>query len=492
MEKRNIIFFHAESWDGCMLGLLGHPALKDATPNIDRIAREGMFFPNAYCSHPICCPSRANMWSGRYTHNCESWNNHKGLESGMWALPDELPKTHQLTKFGTKSWDYRSGGHTTLARVTAWLGASGLDKPSYAFDPGQSFSISGDNNHRCHEREWEQIDESVAFLEGQRQLSDRPFFLYIATGLVHPAFTTNRYWLDRIPEDDVDIPPLDLSDHPVIQFQRRSKAWRHGFEEETIRSVRRIYFAMCAEADAMVGVVYDAIQRLGLADSTYFVFSSDHGELGLEHQQYHKMSLYEGSIRVPMFMTGPGIPASGESKNVVSTIDLCPTFLSMAGLQGRPDCDGEDLLPLATGRATDSRNTAFACFTGSTMNTSAYMLRRDNWKYIAYQGYPSQLFDLEDDPQELRDLSIERPEMGQKLDAELRSIADYEETHRIWQNYCKSAFRQWRRQSKRGLYVDDSYSLQDNPSSEYWQIMDNCFAGYNQDDERVVEKWLNN
>ncbi len=95
-NHRNIVFFHAESWDGRMLGLLGHPALKDATPNIDRIAREGMLLPNAYSSHPICCPSRANMWSGRYTQHCESRSNYKGLETRMWALLDELPKTHTV------------------------------------------------------------------------------------------------------------------------------------------------------------------------------------------------------------------------------------------------------------------------------------------------------------------------------------------------------------------------------------------------------------
>ena len=94
MTQRNIIFFHAESWDGRMLGALGHPALKNATPNIDRIARSGTLFENAYCSHPICCPSRANMWSGRYTQHCESWNNFKGLETGMWSLLGELPRTH--------------------------------------------------------------------------------------------------------------------------------------------------------------------------------------------------------------------------------------------------------------------------------------------------------------------------------------------------------------------------------------------------------------
>jgi hypothetical protein len=119
------------------------------------------------------------------------------------------------------------------------------------------------------------------------------------------------------------------------------------------------------------------------------------------------------------------------------------------------------------------------------------MLRRDNWKYVAYVGHPNQLFDLADDPQELRDLSAQRPEVSHKLDAELRGIVDCEKTHRDWQAYCKAAFRQWRRQARRGLYVDDSYSLRDNPSSDYWKIMDNCFTSYNQDDEEAVEKWLN-
>ncbi len=488
-NHRNIVFFHAESWDGRMLGLLGHPALKDATPNIDRIAREGMLLPNAYSSHPICCPSRANMWSGRYTQHCESWSNYKGLETRMWALLDELPQTHNTATFGKL--DYRSGGHTMQARLSSWLGATGIEKPSYHFDTSQGFEVADDAERRCHERDWTRVDQSIAFMEQQSRQANRPFFLYISTGLVHPTFTTNRYWLDKIPEDAVDIPAIDDCHHPCITFQRLNKAWRSGFDEETVRTVRRIYFAMCAEADAMVGEVYDAMQRLGLGDSTYFVFSSDHGELALEHQQWYKMSLYEGSVRVPMLMTGPEIPANGENRNLVSTIDLCPTFIDMAGLPQRPECDGESLLPLASGQTTRSRNTAYACFTGTTMNTSAYMLRRDTWKYIAYVNQPCQLFDLVNDPEELHDLSAAKPEVVAELDAELRTIVDYNQTHRDWQDYCKSAFRQWRRQAKRGLYVDDSYSLRDNPGSDYWTMMDNCFTGYDQDDEQRVEQWLN-
>ena len=98
-----------------MLGCAGHPALRQATPNIDRIAESGAYFENAYCTHPICCPSRANMWSGRYTHHCESWNNYKGLEPGMWSLLGELPKT--IKNFGKL--DYLSGGHSQSARGVA-------------------------------------------------------------------------------------------------------------------------------------------------------------------------------------------------------------------------------------------------------------------------------------------------------------------------------------------------------------------------------------
>jgi len=488
MTKRNIIFFHAESWDGRMLGLSGHPALRDATPNIERIAHSGALFQNAYCSHPICCPSRANMWSGRYTHNCESWNNYKGLESGMWSLLGELPRTHTLQTFGKL--DYMSGGHTQLARLSAWLGPSGINRPIFDKDPSQSFTVADNDDMRCHEGDWGKVDQAIAFLKEQKE-SSKPFFLYVSTGLVHAAFRTNRYWLSKIPEDDVDIPPMDEGDHPVRQYQLMAKAWRYGFEDAIVRQVRRIYMAMCAEADAMVGAVYDAMRALGLDDDTYFVFSSDHGEMALEHQDWYKMSMYEGSVRVPLVITGPGIGQEQCFPNLVSLIDLCPTFMEMGGIQERDDLDGESLLPLATGCTTKSRDSAYACFMGCTLNTSAYMLRKDRWKYVVYAGYAPQLFDMEADPEELRDLSGDQPALVAQLDADLRTVVDYDKTHRDWQAYCKEAFRQWRRQAQRGLYVDNSYSLRGHPSSDYWAIMDNAFTGYDQDDEDTVEKWLN-
>ena len=487
MKQRNIIFFHAESWDGRMLGALGHPALKNATPNIDRIARSGALFENTYCSHPICCPSRANMWAGQYTHHCESWNNYKGLEPGMWSLLDELPRSHALGSFGKL--DYMSGGHTQLARLGAWLGSAGIDKPIHDKDQSQCFTVADDEEIRCHESDWQRVDQAIEFLKQQRE-EGKPFFLYVSTGLVHAAFHTNQHWLRMIPEEAVDIPAMDETDHPVRQYQRMTKAWRYGFDDETVRQVRRIYFAMCAEADALVGAVYEAMQELGLAEDTYFVFSSDHGEMAMEHQEWYKMSMYEGSVRVPLVIAGPEVEQGLRVPNLVSLIDLCPTFMQMADLPLREGLDGESLLPLAIGQTTESRNRAYACFSGITLNTSAYMLRQGRWKYVAFPGYPPELFDLESDPGELHDLSRERPELVEQLDRELRSMVDYEQTHRDLVAYNKEEFRQWRRQARRGLHVDGSYSLKDSPSTDYWKIMGNAFSGYDEEDEEKVKKWL--
>ena len=470
-----------------MLGTMGHPALKNATPHIDRLAQAGTLFENAYCSHPICCPSRANLWSGRYTHNCESWNNHKGLEPGMWSLLEQLPATHTLHTIGKL--DYMSGGHTQLARLSAWLGASGIRKPIFDRDVAQKFTVADNDDFRFHERDWGRVDRAIEFLK-QQQNSKKPFFLYLSSHLVHAAFHTNRYWLDKIPEAAVDIPAYDPGQHPVRQWQLMAKGWRYGFDVDTVRRVRRIYMSMCAEADAMVGALYDAMHQLGMAADTYFVFAGDHGELALEHQDWYKMSLYEGAVRVPLAMSGPGIQADQRVTNLVSLIDLCPTLMEMGDLPPRPGLDGESLIPLATGKTNNSRDMAYACFMGCTLNTSGFMLRKGRWKYVVYSGYPSQLFDMTADPGELHDLSAQRPEVVRRLDTDLRALVDYEKTHRDWQSYCKAAFRQWRRQAKRGLYIDGDYALEGSPSNDYWKIMDNCFTGYNQDDEQIVNNWL--
>lgn len=488
MKKQNIVMIHAESYDGRMLGNLGmHPAA--VTPNIDALAARGAMFPETYSTHPICCPSRANMWSGTYTHKCESWNNFKGLESGMWAFPDAAESVYDVSYHGKR--DYTTGGHSIMNRIVDFIEPLNTRLLSVMNDdPAQHFEIKDNNEYRCHKGDWEKVDNIKSFLDSRTENDAKPFFVALNTHLVHAAFVTNKYWLERVPEELVDIPPVDNSTHPAFKYQQAAKAWRHGFDDDTVRTVRRIYFAMCAEMDAIVGEIVKKIDELGLADNTTIIFSSDHGELAMEHQLYYKMSMFEGSVRVPLIIAGPDIIPGRKYDNIVSMIDIAPTLCDLAGMPKRDCFDGESLLPLVRGEKNSSRNWAYAMYCGVNSNTNSYMLRQGDYKYISHLDMPSQLFNVRNDPGELEDLIHAEPDIALAMDNKLSEIVDREATNKLIEEYRKHQFKQFRRQAKNGLYVEDSYGLTANPSSDYDKMMDNAFTGWNDEDEARVNAWL--
>jgi len=486
----NIIHFHAESWDGRMLGCQGlHPAMAEATPNIDALAAQGTLFQNTYCTNPICCPSRANMLAGVYTHNCESWSNFKGLEQGMWTYHHALHETHDVLLLG-KHMDHLTGGHSVMNRVADFLEPLNVNAyPVMNADGAQDVRVDSGRERQFHQHDWDNAHQAIDFIRS-RQSGDKPFFISLNPGLVHAAFHTNQYWLDRIPEDLVEVPPTDESRHPVDEYQKKAKAWRHGLSPETVKTVRRIYFAMCAEADAIFGELMDALEGAGLADETTVIFSSDHGELALEHQQYYKMSLFEGSVRVPLILRGPGIIPGQRLETPVSLIDMAPTICELAGLSKRNSFDGESLLPLARGDTSESRGWALATYAGVTSNTISWMLCQGDYKLMVHEGHPSRLFNLKHDPEELHDLMAQEPETAAELLAILDREVDREAAVTTWEEWRKHSFAQFKRQAMRGLYHDNSYALKGNPSSDYSEIVNNALTGWSDEDETRVTDWL--
>ena len=105
-------------------------------------------------------------------------------------------------------------------------------------DPAQEFSVDPGTDREFHRKDWKMAAEAIAFMQA-RKPGDRPFFISLNPGLVHASFRTNRHWLDRIPAELVDAPPLDPCAHPCEVYQRKSKGWRHGFDDATVKTVRR-------------------------------------------------------------------------------------------------------------------------------------------------------------------------------------------------------------------------------------------------------------
>ncbi len=383
MNKPNVLFIHTDSYDGRLLSFLGHPALKNATPNLERLAEGGVAFSRCYTNNPICCPSRASMFSGLFTHRCEGWNNFKGLDKDDTLFDRIAESGYRVQRYGKE--DYLSGSHTIRARVSPWTSTAGIRRTNYNMPAPR---VVDDDTLRVHGGDWQNVDRTCSWLrEANGSSADgNPFFLYLGLSQPHPAFTTSQTYLNRIPDAAVDVPSSQIPDHPVELYQRIVRGWRHGFDEQTVKLVRRIYFAMIAEVDEMVGTVLSTLNELGLTDRTVVVFSSDHGEIAMEHRQFYKMSMYEGSSRVPLIMSGPGIAKGVMADELVSLIDLYPTFVELTGATGHANRDGQSILPRAAGGSADTRDWVLSEFHGTTALASMFMLRTGEWKYIAYPG----------------------------------------------------------------------------------------------------------
>lgn len=483
MKKPNIIVFISDSWDGRMLSRLGQtPAVR--TPNADRLAEKGVNFSRACCNSPLCSPSRASLWSGQYPHKIGAWNNGRGIgkESSVFSgaklelinqVPNHPTIMGDLREAGWRTnlvgtLDFTDGNHSIGAHLSAWLRSSGLEPPVLS---GPRLDVKGEGK-RANESDWQFIDAATEWMSAQNE----PFFLSLGVRCPHPYRTTSNYWLEQIDPDQIEIPPLEEKAHPVTDFKRRSRGCDREFSRDEIIFLRRRYYAMIAEADAMLGRIMEAMDSAELGDNTYIVFAGDHGEMNMEHNLVFKSSFYEPSLRVPLIISGPGLKAGAEVEQPVSLVDIYPTIMDLAELPRRRDLDGESLKPaLEKGEAAHLRGEVFSEYHGNDSPTGGFMLRDEKWKYIAYPGYQSELFDLQNDPEELENLAEVKPDIAAQMHERLLQYVDVDAVDQAAKAEDKRYFEDWRSQ------------LSDQ---EYQEQMEKLFGSWDDGREQKIKKWL--
>ncbi len=491
-ETPNIIFIHAESMDGRVMGCMGHPAMQGATPNLDSLAQRGTLFREAYSNNPVCCPSRASMWSGKYPNYYDCWNNHEGLKEDVPVFQDVFDRAgYRTSAFG--GLDYRWGKHSIRDRVGSWTRTAKIHRPI------NKMLMPVIVDDQPHPGDWEKSYQAVSEMR-EAARDKRPFMLYMTTGLVHPMFVTNNHYLNKIDEGKIRIPPglKDVSEekHPVDRYTRTTKNHERAMPTELVRQIRHIYFAMVAELDCVVGRVLDAVEKLGLSDSTYIIFSSDHGEMAGEHNQILKRTMYEPSIHVPMIISGPDVRQNAVVDTPVSLIDIYPTLMDMARLEYSDyadesvypeSLDGESLMPQLTDGRERERDWAFAEWHGDRCCTGSYMLRRDRWKLIHHIGYEPQLFDLAKDQWEMNNLASSEPGVVKELTGVLTDNFDCEGIDKRARKYDRECFRKWRaEQKKRGTYGEEMSRIY----SGYSRLCLNDIVPWREQDEKIIEDWL--
>ena len=198
-----------------------------------------------------------------------------------------------------------------------------------------------------------------------------------------------------------------MRQHPADAYSTRSEGVPEAWNATVAHDMALAYHGQIAEVDNMVGRVQKALDASGAASTTYFVFTSDHGEMHLEHKLVEKMSMYEPSARVPLIVTGPGVPAGRIVREFTTLIDLLPTFLDIAQVSELPDAglQGYSLAPflnLRPKRGSLAARPAHVVveYAGEEVNAPQFMLRLGDLKLIQYGeqppfiSYPPQLFNV--------------------------------------------------------------------------------------------------
>ncbi len=260
-------------------------------------------------------------------------------------------------------------------------------------------------------------NQSVQWLfDHVRRSDDRPFLLVSSFTHPHNPFTISKEFWDLYDDAEIDMPTV-----PFIPFEERDP-WsqryyklirqdEHIVTDAHIRSARHAYYGMVSYLDQRVGQLIDALEKTGTFDNTVIVFTADHGDMLGERGMWYKFNPYQGSIRVPLFISAPGGKAGQRVSANCGLVDMLPTLLDLA-TGGKPPelvdhCDGHSLANWLHGTDAAWKDEALIEFTSEGVYAPAFILRKGKYKYVYCEGDPGMLFDMENDPHELRNLCQE-------------------------------------------------------------------------------------
>lgn len=440
-SRPNFLFIAIDDLNDYVGCLGGHPDAQ--TPHIDALATRGTLFTNAHCNSPVCNPSRASIWTGLrpattgITTNPSGWFRDNPLYRNVITLPQALGAAGYSTigfgklfhlGHGNQPWpDFqqsRKYGYGPL--LNEHLGYREGDRLSdWGVPPkGPGVRRGPQPSHPDMASFGEDIATRILHVLGDTH--DRPFFLGCGFYRPHTPLYARPKWFDQFPIGEVDLPEIqenDLDDLPYFQkLPRREQdieapgLWNHEWvvKNKAWREIMQAYLASMAAADAEVGRVLEALAGSRYADSTYVILFSDHGwHLG-EKEHWGKAALWEQTTRIPLIISGPGLPEGKVCPEPVELLSLYPTLLDLAGVTPPDHLEGFSLRPLL------EKNDAGWPHAALTTFSDHHALRTKRWRYIRYVDGSEELYDHESDPHEWTNLAVsehpELPSLRQQMD----------------------------------------------------------------------------
>jgi arylsulfatase A-like enzyme len=431
--RPNILIMYTDDQAQQCLGVMGNTHIQ--TPNMDRMAKRGVLFNNAFVTTAICCCNRACLLTGQHMvrHGVRDFLTPLSEEAFDQTYPALLRRSGYRTGFLGK---YAIGNPNRSDRDLS-LPANKFDF-WYGFDQGIDFRQVIDGNPRYLTEVM--TEKAIEFLQTTKP--DQPFCLSIAFKEPHGPF---NFFDPAVPNpyENAELPisptfsVADFESQPdFIRTSLGADGSKKKLEQRQIAQQElRTMYRTISRADQAVGKILDELERLKLDDNTVVIFTSDHGSLMGDHGLSGKWLMYEGSIRVPMIVVDPRVDKkfAGTRRNeMVLTIDLAPTMLSLAGLTPPSTMQGLNMAPLISHQSLEWRKHYYYEHTYQTEPPRSPIpktegIRTERWKYIRYPDTVpvyEQLFDLESDPIERKNLATQQEHASQL--SSLRALCDNE------------------------------------------------------------------
>ena len=422
-NRPNVLLILSDQYYHSAMGAAGNPVIK--TPALDRLAREGVRFRHAVCPTPFCSPSRATIMTGLYPHahgityNVAPRAADRGLDAKLPVTEADLAaagyacrqrgKWHLGEK--TRIPAYANDPETDYAAYLAGLGQRGKRgnfKLTYtpvvrqALDKVESDVVIAKTD-RPNEHNQETWLTNLAIAEMEKMAS-RPFFLTVSLPAPHAPWAINDPYYSMYERSRIPLPENRRSVEPVDR-RSASRVLGQALGDEGLREYLGVYYGMCSMVDWNIGRLLDALKRLNLERNTLTIFVADHGDMQAGHGMYGKtnFSIYEETTRIPMLMRLPGkIRAGGVVETQAGLADIRPTILDYLNFPAPAGIHGQTLRPYMNGKEDLAR----PIFVERTRGRDGFQraIRTLGWTYVYSSSGESQLYNLEKDPGETKNL----------------------------------------------------------------------------------------
>jgi choline-sulfatase len=433
--KPNILFVMADQLAARYLPFHGHPLVQ--TPNLSRLAAEGVVFENAYSTSPLCAPARATVMNGLLP-------SRTGVYDNAAEFPSAIPTwAHYLRKEGYK---------TCLSGKMHFVGPDqlhGLEERLTTDIYPADFGWTPDWRLRQERIDWWyhnmtsvlqpgiaeitnqlEFDDDVCF-QAVRKIYDHARFdahkpLALMASFTHPhdPYAARKQFWDLYKEEHIDLPKTprkskqELDSHSQRLYEM-SAMDDYTVTEADVRSARHGYYANISYVDSLLGQLLDTLEKTGMLENTFVVFTADHGDFLGERGLWYKMSFLEPSAHVPFLVWSPKRFKPRRVSEPVTLADILPTLAELG--QGKEvmlarAVDGRSLVPLLKGAAENPDHTAWGEYLAEGAIAPIYMLRRGPWKFIHSPVDQDQLFNIEEDPEEANNFAF-----GNALAASMRA-----------------------------------------------------------------------